>query len=207
MWSSVVTYSLNEYVQGSDGNLYKSLTSNNIGNDPTTSAVEWEQVNFVGVWNTNITYSIGNVVQTSTGNLWKALTATSGNDPEIDGGANWLPAIDGAKVPEIIELSVLNSWETPETADFTGANNESRQIDASANTVDIELPVLVAGYSFVYHNQITSTFKVQILNPIETIKGTEGDIAAGTNLELEAGQSIQLVAVSATVLSVVGALL
>ena len=207
LWSSVATYDLNAYVSGSDGNLYKSLSSGNIGNDPTTSPASWEEVNFIGVWNTNITYVIGDVVQTSTGSLWKAVTATSGNNPATDDGTNWLPAVDGAKIPEVIELAVLNSWEAPETADFTGANNESRQIDASANTVDVTLPVLVAGDSFIYHNLITSTFKVQILNPIETIKGTEGTIAAATNLEIEAGQSVQLIAVSATILSVVGALL
>ncbi len=207
LWSSVITYPLNGYVSGSDGNLYRSLTASNIGNDPTTSPVEWEQVNFTGVWNTNITYSIGNVVQTSTGNLWKALTATNGNDPEIDSGTNWLPAIDGGKVPEIIALESLNTWSTPETNDFTGSTNESRQIDASANTVDITLPVLNIGDSFIYHNMITSTFKVQILNPIEAIKGQIKDFSAGTNVEIAPGQSIQMIALSATTLSIVGVLL
>ena len=207
LWSSVLTYDIDTYVSGSDGNLYKSLTSANTGNDPTTSPLYWEEVDFIGVWNTNVTYAIGDVVKTSTGSLWKAVTATSGNNPATDVGTNWLPAVDGSKIPEIIELAVLNSWEAPETADFTGANNEARQIDASANTVDVTLPVLVAGDSFTYHNLITSTFKVQILNPIETIKGTEGTIAAATNLEIEPGQTVQMIAVSATILSVVGALL
>ena len=207
LWSSVVTYPLNEYVQGSDGNLYKSKTANNIGNDPTTSAEEWEQVNFVGVWNTNITYSIGNVVQTSTGNLWKALTGTAGNDPEADDGTNWLPAIDGAKVPEVAALQELNDWGIPKTSDFTGTASESRQVDASANTVDISLPALTTGESFIYHNMITSTFKVQILNPTETIKGQIKDFSAGVNVEISPGQSVQLVALSTTTLSIVGVLL
>ena len=150
---------------------------------------------------------MGDVVQSSLGNLWKALTATAGNDPEADSGTNWKPAIDGAKVPEIIALEALNSWDIPETADFTAVAKESRQIDASANTIDVTLPVLVVGDSFIYHNVITSTFKVQILNPIETIKGTEGDISAGTNMELLPGQSVQMVAKTTTVLSIVGALL
>ena len=207
LWSSVVTYPLDWYVQGSDGNTYKSLIASNTGNDPLTSSTRWEQVNFIGVWDTSITYAIGNVVQTVSGSLWRAVTAAAGNDPEVDTGTNWLPAVSGVKIPEIIELAVLNSWEIPEVADFTGANNEARQIDASANTVDVTLPVLVAGDSFTYHNLITSTFKVQILNPIETIKGTEGTIAAATNLEIEPGQTVQMIAVSATILSVVGALL
>ena len=207
LWSSVETYALNAYVSGSDGNLYKSLTVANSGNDPVTSPLFWEQVNFIGVWNTNVIYSIGNVVQTVSGNLWKALTATAGNDPDTDGGTNWLPAVSGDKIPEVIVLEGLNSWDTPEAADFTGATNESRQIDALANTVDVTLPTLVAGDSFIYHNQITSTFKVQILNPIETIKGKVGDIAAGTNMEISPGQSVQMIATSATVLTIVGVLL
>ena len=198
VWDNDVTYSLNDIARGSNGQLYISLTAANSGNDPVTSAASWEEVRFIGIWNTNITYVIGDVVQTTIGNLWKALTATAGNDPDTDTGTNWLPAVD---------LIPLKSWDIPETANFTGEASASRQIDASSNTVDVTLPVLVTGDSFTYHNLITSTFKVQILNPIETIKGTQGDISATTNLELEAGQSVQLVAKSATVLSVVGALL
>ena len=214
LWTAVETYTLNAYVSGSDGNLYKSLSSDNTGNDPTTSPAFWEEVDFIGLWNTNITYPIGAVVKTTAGNLWKALTAASGNDPETDSGTNWIPAIEGSKLPAIIAgnssinaLEALNSWDAPKTANFTGAKNECRQIDASSNTVDIALPTLAAGDSFVYHNMITSTNKVQILNPTQTIKGSGGDIAAGTNLEIEAGQSVQLVAVSSTVLSIVGVIL
>jgi len=47
---------------------------------------------------------------------------------------------------------------------------------------------------------------VQILNPIETIKGKGGDIAAAVNMELEPGQSVQMIAKSTTILSIVGAL-
>ena len=46
-----------------------------------------------------------------------------------------------------------------------------------------------------------------MLNPTQTIKGKEGDIASGTNMEIEAGQSVHVVAKSTTILSVVGALL
>lgn len=206
LWDTVVTYDKNDIVEGSDGKFYISLDNGNTGNDPTTSPAAWSEVRFLGVWNTNRTYAVGDVVQTASGNLWKALTATAGNDPDIDDGTNWTPAIDGAKVPEIAALEALNSWDIPETADFTGVASESRQIDASANTVDVTLPVLVIGDSFIYHNLITSTFKVQILNPIETIKGKGGDIAATVNMEIEPGQSVQMVAKSTTILSVVGAL-
>ena len=93
LWEITITYDINDIVEGSDGEFYKSLSNGNIGNDPVTTPTAWEQIRFIGVWNTNITYAIGDVVQSTLGNLWKALTATAGNDPETDDGTNWLPAI------------------------------------------------------------------------------------------------------------------
>lgn len=93
IWGSTITYSINEIVEGSDGNFYKSITNSNTGNDPTSSAANWEQIEFIGVWNTNITYSIGDTVRGSDGNLYRALTATSGNDP-ISDRVNWAQAIN-----------------------------------------------------------------------------------------------------------------
>lgn len=209
LWDVVVIYDKGDFVEASDGKFYQSLSNGNVGNDPTISATTWKQVPFNSIWNTNITYAIGDVTQSSLGNLWKALTVNGGNNPETDSGTNWIPAIDGVKVPEIITLTskvaILNTWDIPETADFTAEANKSRQIDASANTIDVTLPVLAIGDSFTYHNLITSTFKVQILNPTETIKGVNGDITAGTNMELAPGNSVQMVAKTTAVLSIVGA--
>lgn len=205
LWDVVVIYDKGDFVEASDGKFYQSLSNGNVGNDPTISATTWREIVFNSLWNTNVTYSIGDVIQSPVGNLWKALTVNGGNNPETDSGTNWIPAIDGAKVPEVISLEALSSWDIPKVANFTGVTNESRQIDASANTVDVTLPVLTIGDSFTYHNLITSTFKVQILNPTETIKGSSGDIAAGTNMELAPGNSVQMVAKTTTVLSIVGA--
>jgi hypothetical protein len=106
LWDTTVTYDANDIVLGSDGLFYKSLTNANTANDPTTTPTEWEEIRFIGMWNINVVYAIGEVTQTSNGNLWKAKTATAGNDPSTDDGTNWLPAIDGAKVPEVIALEV-----------------------------------------------------------------------------------------------------
>lgn len=203
-WSNIVTYDAYDIVRGSDNEFYISLTNNNQGNDPTTSPTNWEQIRFIGVWNTNITYAIGDVVQTTNGNMWRALTAASGNDPSADDGTNWLPAIDGSKVPEIDALEALNVWIN-KSSDFTAVSKESYQIDGSANTVDVTLPAIAAGDSFIFHNESASTFTVQILNPSYTINGTSGTIAAGTDLELSSADSVQLVAKSTTVLEIVGA--
>lgn len=194
-WSVNISYNIPDITIGSNDKFYMSITDANQGNDPVTDSTNWEEIRFIGVWNTNITYSIGDVVQTSDGNLWRAVTATAGNNPSSDDGTNWA-----------VPVAISNLWVT-KAVDFNAVSGESYQIDASANTVDITIPVLAIGDSFIFHNLITSTFKVQILNPIETIKGITGDISATTNMEIEAGQSVQIVATSATVLTIVGVLL
>ena len=193
LWDTVVNYDKNDIVEGSNGKFYISLSNGNIANDPTLEPSSWSEIRFLGVWNTNVTYSIGTVVQSALGNLWKAKTSNSGNDPEVDRGDNWLRAID-------------ESWNDPETISFTGVAREPKQIDASTNVVDVLIPALSVGDAFTYHNLITSEFKVQILNPTQTIKGSGGDILAGVNMEMKAGQSVQMIAKSTTTLSIVGAL-
>lgn len=44
-WSNDATYDENDIVQGSDGEYYKSLTSANQGNDPTTDTTNWAILN------------------------------------------------------------------------------------------------------------------------------------------------------------------
>ena len=46
---------------------------------------------------------------------------------------------------------------------------------------------------------------MQILNPSYTINGASGTVAAGTDLELEPSNAVQLVAKTTTVLEIVGA--
>ena len=199
LWDAVVTYDLNDIVEGSDNKFYISLSNTNQGNDPVTTATKWSEVRFIGVWNTNKSYKIGDVVQTANGDLWKAVSINSTSNPSIDDGTRWLPAINGAKIPEIIKLDWIDK-----AASFTAVANEAYQIDGSANIVDVTMPTLIVGKSYTFHNESTSTFKVQILNPTNTIKNTGGTIAAGTDLELAAGNSVQLVAKSTTILEIVG---
>ena len=204
LWDTTVIYDINDIVEGSDGNFYRSLSNGNQSNDPVTDATQWEQINFIGAWNANIIYSIGDIVKTANGNLWKAQTATAGNEPSTDDGTNWLPSIDGAKLPQIQKLEALNQWVT-KSADFTAVNQESYQIDGSSTTVDITIPTIAEGDSFIFYNHKDSTNKVQILNPSYTINGASGTVAAGTDLELEPSNAVQLVAKTTTVLEIVGA--
>ncbi|MCP4326332.1 MAG: hypothetical protein GY787_31745 [Alteromonadales bacterium] len=96
-WTSTIIYNIPAFVVGSDGLYYRSLSNDNLGNDPIEDAgsnIYWEEFKLRGVYNSSVTYDIGDVVQTTVGNLWKALTSQSGNNPETDDGTNWVTAGD-----------------------------------------------------------------------------------------------------------------
>lgn len=92
-WNTAVVYSIDNSVQGSDGEYYKSLTNNNVANDPTTpSPGFWVKLIFIEEWNTNISYSIGFCVKASNNELYRSLSnLNSGNDPTLDTTrTNWV---------------------------------------------------------------------------------------------------------------------
>lgn len=82
VWSSIVEYEDGALVEGSDGNYYRSLQNNNIGNDPTSSPAFWEQVDFLRLWNSTITYPLGQLIVGSDGKLYNSIQANNlNNDP------------------------------------------------------------------------------------------------------------------------------
>ncbi len=202
LWDSQVIYDKNDIVEGSDGKFYQSFANANQGNDPTTQpSSDWFEIRFLGVWNQNKTYASGDVVQTASGSLWRSVVGSNiNNNPDTNDGSNWLPAVDSSKIPEIIKLN----WQL-KAANFSAVNNEAYLIDGSSSTVDVTLPTIAEGNAFTFHYLIGGTNKVQLLNPSYTINGPSGTISAGTDVELIAGDSVQLVAKSANVLDIVGA--
>lgn len=200
IWDTVVTYDKNDIAEYND-KFYQSFSNGNQGNDPELVPTAWFEIRSIGVWNTNKTYVIGDVVQTTSGALWRSMAASNqGNEPNADDGTNWLPSVESAKIPEIIALTWLNK-----TTDFAAVLGEAYQIDGSSNTVDVTLPALTVGATLTFHSMTGGTFKIQLLNPSYTINGPAGTISAGTDLELTAGNSLQLIAKSTTVLEIVGA--
>lgn len=136
LWDIAVTYDAGDLVKGSNGEYYKSISGANQGNDPTTNPAQWELVRFLGTWNINILYSTGVVVQTTSGNLWKSAKENQGNDPESDNGTNWLPALDGIKIPEVNALEERTTTSIEQTGGgvLTTLRVNSLQ-DASAYTL------------------------------------------------------------------------
>tara|TARA_R110000787_G_C13443348_1_gene446649 strand:+ start:23923 stop:24819 length:897 start_codon:yes stop_codon:yes gene_type:complete len=202
-WSSLVNYQISSPpVTGSDSFYYKSITDDNLDNDPVSDGgVNWERVRFISDYTAVISYVIGDIVNISDGTLWASQTTSNlANPPSADDGTNWLPAVAGAKIPEII---ALNTWIN-KSSSFTITAGESYQIDASGGAINAAMPAsLVVGQVITAHNESISTSTVLITNPAFTIKGPGGTIAAGTDLELAAGDTAKLVAKTTLILEVV----
>lgn len=92
-WASTNIYVAGDIVTGSDGNYYRSLTSNNQANDPVSSPSDWEQVTLNRIWNVNVEYTNGDQVVGSDGLNYTCVTASSvGDDPTTDDRTNWSSA-------------------------------------------------------------------------------------------------------------------
>ena len=82
-WASYLTYDVNDFVRGSNGKYYQSLSSGNSGNDPTTSPSKWVEIYFIDVWSASKTYALDDIVKYGD-DLWVSQTASNlGNTPSV----------------------------------------------------------------------------------------------------------------------------
>ncbi len=124
-WNPLVIYSINDIVEGSDGNFYISFTNGNVGNDPVSSPAFWEQSAFIRVWNTNVTYAIGDTVKASDNNFYTSLVAANqGNDPTVS-PTEWGPPFTA--------VGTVNSGDAV-TVDNTDPLNPIIDLDISKET-------------------------------------------------------------------------
>jgi hypothetical protein len=117
LWNALITYVVASMVKGSDGAFYISLTNPNINNNPTgPSPANWTEFRLLGVYNASETYLIGDVVQELDGSLWASQTNSNlNNTPSTDSGTNWIPAVNGAKIAEVITLETRTTTVLPKT--------------------------------------------------------------------------------------------
>ena len=98
-WLTDVTYNIPDLVKGSDNRFYRSLTNSNQGNDPTSSAANWEQIDFTRIWNLNVTYAAGNEVFGSDGAKYSSKKSSNlNNDPTKDDTSNWTTIRSGVNL-------------------------------------------------------------------------------------------------------------
>ncbi len=154
-YSDIVVYDKGDFTKANNERYYKSLANSNQGNDPTLNPGTnefWEEVVFLGIYNTKIPYAIGNIVSTADGNLWQSLTDSNlNNDPSTDVGTNWIPAVDGSKIPEVALNTDAISKVIPHLVGATltagGQINQLRVTSAFflplANSVDVNTILVV----------------------------------------------------------------
>jgi hypothetical protein len=131
VWSNAVEYNQGAIVEGSDGEYYRSLVNNNIGNDPISIATAWEQVSFISTWNTNVSYALGDVVKTSNGVLYRSLTSSNaGNDPALQTG-DWATATETWIELDSRELSGQNSYT------LTGIPDTAKEIRVTVGSMTL----------------------------------------------------------------------
>lgn len=124
-WVNSTTYTKSVIVTGSDGLFYQLIAGSNLGDDPVTSSREiWRIVEILGLYNPYKNYDVGDFLYTSTGNLWRVILAATGVNPETDDGTYYEPAIDGAKIPEVMQNTTNITQNTS---------------DIAQNTADIEI--------------------------------------------------------------------
>lgn len=132
VWSATPIYAQFDITRGSDNAFYISKVNDNQGNDPISSPSQWTKISFLGYYNSTTSYGIGDIVLDDTGNLWKSLTSNNlDNLPSGDGGTNWIPAIDGVKIPEVANLTLkVDNLTTviPQTVSGTLTANRTNEL-------------------------------------------------------------------------------
>lgn len=105
-WAITTTYSLNQTVRGSDGYYYISITNNNLGNDPTTSAANWSRTVGITEWNTNQTYALNDTARYN-GLLYRS-TANSNQGSQPDLLVNWVSLAPGSAADSVVTIATPN---------------------------------------------------------------------------------------------------
>jgi hypothetical protein len=125
-WSISTTYALNNTVRGSNGYYYISITNNNLGNDPTSSAANWSKTVGITEWNTNQTYSINDTSRYN-GLLYRS-TANSNLGSQPDTLVDWVSLAPASAADSVITIS---SPDTRISSDGVG------DVYQRANGVDV----------------------------------------------------------------------
>ena len=113
-WSATSTYQPGGLVIY-NGSYYRSIISDNNGNQPDTITSAWEQIDFLRYWNPDVVYALNEIAIYNTQIYFSQAGTNSGNQPDIS-PAWWTPVGSG---------TVLTNWLESGTAfipDSTGYN-------------------------------------------------------------------------------------
>jgi hypothetical protein len=100
-WNALITYDIEDIVQGSDDAYYQSNLNSNLANDPTSEPTKWQEVRFVAVWNADYTYPAGALVVEGGGAFYRCINGNLGDTPSTT-PAEWA-TIGGSGMNDIFE--------------------------------------------------------------------------------------------------------
>jgi hypothetical protein len=170
-FDATITYTIYDYVRGSDGNYYQSIVSGNVGNDPTADTTNWKRA-FVGQfddWISTYVYAVDDFVLGLDGNYYQSLTTSNlGNNP-TSSATNW------------VQVYFIDVWNTnkPYAADdivkyggdiwvsLQGSNTGNTPAVSSTYWRSFFLPSTASGFtasSFEYRASGSSIFALGSLD-------------------------------------------
>lgn len=129
VWSSITLYAANDVVRGSDGNLYRSITADNQGNNPTSDTTNWTRIDYVETWNSNVTYSVGDIVIGSNRVLYTCSATSTNNNPVTDDSSYWAEA-SPYKTGDIVISADSARYVSPEWLECLGQSYSSTTYSA-----------------------------------------------------------------------------
>jgi len=164
-WSITTTYSLNQSVRGSDNEYYVSITNNNLGNDPTSSAANWSKTVGIVEWNTNETYALNDTARYN-GLLYRS-TANSnlGSQPNLL--VNWVSLAPASAADAVVTIASPNT---------TIASDGNGDVYQRANGVDVTRAD--ADGKFYVNDELIIDEGGTPVNVGTSITAIEGDITA-----------------------------
>jgi len=199
VYDETVVYDKDDIAKTALGVFYISLQDTNQGNDPTLTPNAnsfWMEIRFIDVYNSQKPYSTGDIAQSNDGYLWRSLVdANLANEPTTDGGTNWLPALNGSKLPEVTALESLTDNLVTVIPHTGGGALSALRIN--------ELRDGNAGYTLPLANSVSANQTIQIdlpdayraSQPVVTRSGSDTISYSGgtdTSITFNSGVSISL---------------
>ena len=201
-WNILTTYGKNNFVKGSDGNFYISLTDGNLGNDPVSVSTSWSEFAWPTIYNPSEVYNNGDTCVASDGDFYQSKTdGVSGQNPVTD-LTNWKPpviphgskmlfvqatapvgwTIDATQNNKALRVVSAAGGATGGTIDFSAAFSSTKltEDDTHNHAVTVNLHTLTSAQSgLVEHNHVTN------------INTTAGTAASGSGGVYAAGATTQ----------------
>jgi hypothetical protein len=201
-WDSGSKYSTGDLVRF-DNQYYRSILSDNTGNNPATSENNWELLSFGRVWNSTITYARGDTVYGSDGLVYtlKALTSLNNSPVSQTSSANWVhqnelyTVSDTAGTVSIMTASVSNGLailrdgsifyinsigENTSTAPTLNINALGAKTITKEGGQALALGDIAASGAVMILQYVLSSDEFSLLNPA-------ADVEAATQAEQETG--------------------